>query len=205
MQAVEQTVAAVGAANAVDAANPDGTVRALTPTQVLRGRRHAFQRRAFQRRLACSLACTGVVTVLAFAGLFGLGFVRGDSMRPAYRENDLILFLRVGGYHRGDAVILGEGSVRAQKLIKRIVGLPGDTVDMDAEGRVLINGQALEEPYASGPTRKREDLDYPLTLGGDEYFVLGDNRAHSSDSRSFGVVAAKQIDGRVIAMARGGG
>ena len=180
----------------------------LTPTQVLQGRRNAFLRRDGWWRMAANLVCTAAITVLVFTALLGLGFVRGNSMRPAYQENDLILFLRVGGYHRGDVVILQEESalrkesMYAHKLIKRIVGLPGDTVDLDGEGRVLVNGALLEEPYAAGLTRKKEELAYPVTLGADEYFVLGDNREHSSDSRSFGKIKAKQIDGRVIGMAR---
>ncbi len=174
----------------------------LTPTQVLQRKRTKLLRHESWKRLLISLLCTFLITLLSFAVVFGLAFVRGDSMRPAYQAKDFILFSRIGDYRRGNVVILRAESTYTQKYLKRIVALPGDTVDVNKEGRVLINGEVLEEAYAIGLTQKGSELRFPLSLKKDEFFVLGDNREHSSDSRSFGTVAGNQIDGKVLVLLR---
>jgi signal peptidase I len=82
-------------------------------------------------------------------------------------------------------------------LIKRLIGLPGDTLTI-RDGGVYLNGAPLMEPYLSGETTSCTTYCGPLTLGPDEYFFLGDNRPVSRDSRAFGPIAAEQIVGQVI-------
>ena len=81
-------------------------------------------------------------------------------------------------------------------LIKRVIGLPGDTIEFRS-GHVLINGAQLEEPYVGDAPTSCSANCGPLVLGADQYFVLGDNRLNSLDSRSFGPIPADQIVGRV--------
>jgi len=172
------------------------------PTQVLRDRISELVRRANRRRLLASLICTAALTLAIFGGFFGVARVSGNSMRPSFQNKDLILFIRMGGCGRYDVVALKTDGVKGSGLVKRIIGLPGDTVDIDKDGRVSINGVILEEPYAIGMTRKNSEMQYPVALGKDEYFVLGDNRQDSMDSRGFGTITGKQITGKIMAVLR---
>ncbi len=122
--------------------------------------------------------------------------VDGASMEPTFSTSERVIVDRVtmllGGPARGDVVVL-DSPRKDELLIKRVIGLPGETVAVQA-GRVTINGTRLEEPYVL------EFCTYPSCngtweLGPDEYFVLGDNRSHSLDSHSFGPVQRSAIKG----------
>lgn len=122
--------------------------------------------------------------------------VRGQSMEPNLFDNERVLVEKVTyrfvhGPRRGDVVILRLPG-QEDLLIKRVVGLPGETVAVQ-DGRVLVDGQPLEEEWAT----QQGGPDYPPTLLPPLYvFVLGDNRGHSNDSRSFGPVHVDSIVGR---------
>ena len=132
-----------------------------------------------------------------------LGFYRvsGESMEPTARNGELVLvsnrpFVPV----HGEIVILGlvggGGSVDA--IIKRVIGLPGDTIEL-RDGTVFLNGVMLDEPYlVSGSTTEPGRAGTVWSLGPDEYFVLGDNRAQSSDSRYFGPCRASMLLARPL-------
>lgn len=122
--------------------------------------------------------------------------VDGASMEPTFSTSERVIVDRVtmllGGPSRGDVVVL-DSPRQDELLIKRVIGLPGETVTVQA-GRVHINGALLAEPYVL------EFCTYPSCsgtweLGPDEYFVLGDNRSHSLDSHSFGPVQRSAIKG----------
>jgi len=186
----------------------------LTPLQVLQERGRALARANSWKRLAGSLLCTLACTLILFGLLFGVAVIHGDSMNPAFRHNDLVLFSRLGrysiggramgNYGAGDVVILkADGEARSlRKYVKRVAGVPGDTVDINFEGGVYVNGEPLEDLYAQGFTRREDGAEFPFLLAQGEYFVLGDNREHSSDSRSFGAVTSGSIEGKVIAVLR---
>lgn len=134
--------------------------------------------------------------------------VVGSSMNPSLQNNDLVLASRLDyrlhAPQRGDIVIIKDPYDPSQSFIKRVIGLPGDHVLIRA-GRVYLNGSRLEEPYIAAGWRTTTNwpalADQPegeLVPAG-SYFVLGDNRDHSSDSRLFGYVAQGQIEGRAIA------
>jgi len=186
----------------------------LIPSEVLREKGRLLVRRGSLWRLAVSAAATVACTLVLFGLLFGVAIVHGDSMNPAFRNSDLALFSRLGrrgadGYSAGDVVILRTGeedrreATGLRKFVKRVVGTPGDLVDITPDG-VSVNGELLPEPYAAGFTEPKDSVTFPLRLGEGEYFVLGDNRENSSDSRSFGAVTAGHIDGRVLAVLRTG-
>ena len=86
-----------------------------------------------------------------------------------------------------------EGNTR---LVKRVIGVPGDEIDIH-DGKVFVNGEELAEDYAQKPTYAKESIQYPITVPAGQYFVMGDNRGMSYDSRDFGCVKREQIDGRV--------
>jgi len=122
--------------------------------------------------------------------------IEGFSMEPNFHDgqylfvNRLVYLLRPP--ERGDVIVLIPPSNTARDYIKRVVGLPGEHVQI-VDGRVLINGQPLPEPY---PLNRGSYSYGPVTVGPDEYFVLGDNRDYSSDSHSWGMLSANEVIGK---------
>lgn len=137
------------------------------------------------------------VAVVAYASVFHLSVVRGASMQPGIQDGDRILVeswaYLVSSVERGDVVVLSSPVDPAIDYIKRVVGLPGEEVRVGPDG-VWIDGVRLQEPYAvvdeSTPT-------VCTVVDDDHFFVLGDNRPHSADSRDFGLVRRDQLRGRV--------
>ena len=133
--------------------------------------------------------------------------VVGSSMNPSLDNNDLVIASRLD-YHlhppdRGDIVIVKDPYDPAQNFIKRVIGLPGDHVLIRA-GHVYVNSVRLEEPYVSPDWRTTanwpafsDQADGEVVPNG-SYFVLGDNRDHSSDSRLFGYISENQIEGKAV-------
>ena len=134
----------------------------------------------------------------ALAGrLYG---VTGDSMAPAFRPGDHLLVgsvpRRPRMISRGAPVIVEDPRVPARRYLKRIVGLPGEEVRL-RDGMLFIDGAHLAEPYLGGLPATPGLVEMSWKLGDDECFVMGDNRAHSTDSREFGPVPIYLIVGRV--------
>jgi signal peptidase I len=123
--------------------------------------------------------------------------VDGASMQPNFYTSERVIVDRVsmlfGGPSRGDVVVLESPTVVDELLIKRVIGLPGETIAIQ-DGRVYINGIFLEEPYISEFCTSRS-CNGTWELSSDQYFVLGDNRSHSLDSHSFGPVSRSTIIG----------
>jgi len=123
--------------------------------------------------------------------------VDGASMEPTFHTHQRVIVDRLtmllSAPARGDVVVLDSPANSDDLLIKRIVGLPGEQIAI-RDGRVYVNGLALNEPYVAEFCTYRS-CEGVWQLAGDEYFVLGDNRAHSLDSHSFGPVKAGSIRG----------
>jgi signal peptidase I len=123
--------------------------------------------------------------------------VEGQSMEPNLHTNQRLVVEKVSyrfhGPQRFDVVVLKMPSQGDELLIKRIVGLPGETVEI-RDGLVYINGESLDEPFVSGNTRPGREGH--ITVPPLHVYVLGDNRDHSNDSRSFGPVPIENIVGR---------
>lgn len=121
--------------------------------------------------------------------------VKGDSMFPNFKDAELLLVekvsYRIYKPSRGDVVVFkAPGAVKVD-FIKRIIGLPGENIKVSS-GSVYINDKELREPYEEQETRG----DVNINLGPDQYFVLGDNRGGSTDSRVFGTIEKKSIEGK---------
>ncbi|HSS21804.1 MAG TPA: signal peptidase I [Pyrinomonadaceae bacterium] len=124
--------------------------------------------------------------------------VEGAAMLPALKEGDLILIQRPAtGLQRGDIVLFYYPEDTRKSYLKRIIGLPDETFEIRA-GRVVINGAELPEPYIESKfnqiTRSRPEVKIPS----DSYFVLGDNRDNSNDSRMWGALRGKLIYGKFL-------
>lgn len=122
--------------------------------------------------------------------------VQMGSMLPTLKENNLIIVnkitYRLNDPKRGDIVVFRPPNGSKVFYVKRIVALPGETIEI-RNGELLINGIPLEEDYISGAT---PGVYGPLTLGRDEYFVMGDHRNNSLDSREFGPISKESIIGK---------
>jgi len=124
--------------------------------------------------------------------------VEGSSMEPSFYNHQRVIVSRlhylVTDPARGDIIVFRYDD---ENLIKRVIGLPGETVTLQ-QGHVYINGQLLEEDYISDYCRIGTCRNSTWELGPDEYFVLGDNRPNSNDSHNFGPIHRDQIIGKVI-------
>lgn len=142
-----------------------------------------------------------IVSYLLFGVLFRLVIVSGDSMWPTLKNGSLVLSQHaLYEPERGDIVICDPQSY-GRTIIKRIIGIGGDTIDVDFEsGAVYVNGEELDEPYVAEKMERNEDAVFPVTVEEGYVFVLGDNRNHSSDSRSpsIGQVPEDRIIGRYL-------
>jgi len=152
--------------------------------------------RAWARDLVIAAGLAVVIIVFFYQPVK----VEGTSMAPSLSDQERIFInkfvYRVGAIERGDVVVFWYPLDRGKSFIKRVVGLPGDLVQI-RQGRVYINGQRLEEPYV--PAEFADFSDYgPLRVRLGEYFVMGDHRASSNDSRMFGPVAASYIYGKAV-------
>jgi signal peptidase I len=132
--------------------------------------------------------------------------VVGSSMYPSLHDGDLVIASKVDyrlhPVERGDVVILKDPQDPSRDFIKRVVGLPGDRVQI-VDHHVLLNGGALHEPYVQAPWMATGDWPGPgpgdsAVVPTGSYFVLGDNRDHSSDSRSFSWIRQDAIDGKAL-------
>ena len=131
---------------------------------------------------------------------FHLFCVTGDSMLPTLCEGDYLLVRDYSIFDqpllRGDIVVITFERCE-QSMLKRVVGLPQERI-VFTDGSLLVNGERLTEPYLHGLPPYLGLDDSGFMLGKDDYFVMGDNRAHSTDSREYGPVRHSQIEGRVV-------
>lgn len=135
--------------------------------------------------------------------LFQPFIVKGESMVPSFQSGDYLIVdevsYRFSNPNRGDVIVFKYPKDEKQKFIKRIIGLPGETVEVKG-GKVMIykdnNVQTLDEKYILNPAGTIGEI--KITLGVDEFFVLGDNREYSYDSRAWGSVPRKDIIGKVF-------
>ena len=147
-----------------------------------------------------ALGLAALVAVLVVGFVAQAFRVQGHSMEPTLRDGERLLVdkltYRFREPRRGEVVVFRVPGDPSRRFIKRLIGLPGDVVEF-RDGRVLLNGQVLDEPYASGPTRGPQ---VPEVVPPGRYFVLGDNRANSEDSRfqEVGFVPRRYLVGRAV-------
>jgi signal peptidase I len=130
--------------------------------------------------------------------------VHGSSMEPSFGEGQRLVISRVGYLfgdpQRGDIVVFNSPKPLEENepsLIKRVIGMPGDTIEW-RDQTLYINDELTEEPYINEPCSQFQCPNKTWTLGPDEYFVMGDNRNHSRDSRDFDQVPRENIIGEAL-------
>ena len=162
------------------------------------------ERLAYRSRYTRVLRSTiyALVVVAAVAVLLATLFlpvlqVSGDSMNPTLQDKDVIVLVKSGSLKTGDLC----GFYWQNKLLlKRVIGLPGDIISLDENGVVTVNGTVLDEPYVDELALGECDIKFPYQVPENRYFVLGDHRSVSIDSRSsvIGCVEKNQIVGKVF-------
>jgi signal peptidase I len=142
------------------------------------------------------LTCSLVSVIFLHRYVFAVYIIEGSSMWPTLKDGDTalvnMLVRRMGSIERGEIVLVRDGQYR-EYATKRIVGLPGERIEI-RDNQVCVNGHPLDEPYLPKGTVTTSSCSSFL-LGSREYFVLGDNRADSFDSRSYGPIPKEAVMG----------
>ncbi len=168
------------------------------PTPVLSRRSPLTSLATWSRDLLISV----VMAVLVILFLYQPVKVEGTSMMPSLVDQERIFINKfvykygIGDVQRGDMVVFWFPVDPTKSYIKRVIGLPGDVIEVD-DGTVFVNGKTLQEDYVPDEYRDRMSMS-PYTVGPDEYFVLGDHRSSSNDSRSWGAVPRHYIYGKAV-------
>ena len=164
------------------------------------------ERKRYRRQKAYNKALSGTVYVLTIVAALSVLIatliipvlqIEGTSMEPTLVNGDIVLLTKTTNFDRGE---LCGFSWNNKLLIKRVIGIPGDWIEIDAKGVVYLNGEKLDEPYAKQLSIGECDLEFPFQVPQEQYFVLGDMRESSIDSRNtlIGCVAKDQIVGKVF-------
>jgi len=136
-----------------------------------------------------------------FTYVFGFTVSSGLSMYPRISDSDLVLYYRLDDKIKtGDIIVFDSNK---KQYILRVVGTAGQTIDIDDEGNLIADGHVVDEKIVYKTYKdKNSNVKFPYTIQNDEYFVLGDFRMSSVDSRNFGAVKKDQIKGTVINLLR---
>lgn len=157
----------------------------------------------YKRRYGRTLRTTlyALIVVAAIAVLVAMLWmpvlqIYGSSMSPTLTDGDIVVCIKSEEFQTGDLVAFYYGN---KLLVKRVICGPGDWVDIDDDGSVYVNNRLIDEPYLAEKALGESDLEYPYQVPDERWFLLGDNRAISIDSRStqVGCVAQEQIVGRI--------
>lgn len=163
-----------------------------------------LKRERYKRRFRKLLRSTvnALIVVAAVAALIATLFlpvlqIAGTSMEPSLNDGDIVLLLKTNDLQTGDLCAFYYSN---KILIKRIIAAPGDYIWIEPDGTVFLNGEPLEEPYVSEKALGECDVEFPYQVPENSYFMMGDKRETSIDSRSsvIGCIAEDQIVGKIF-------
>ena len=153
------------------------------------------------------LAIFLLVVWILFFKIIGITHMPNLDMTPRVDRGDLLIFYRLDKNASFQELVVFEKKIpdetKKRLMVGRVIGAPGDTIDISDSNRPIVNGNTLVEDMIFYDTPKRDErVSYPITLGADEYFILVDNRKEGLDSRYFGPVKKKEILGTIINIIR---
>lgn len=163
-----------------------------------------LKRERYKYRYASVLRSTiyTLVVVAAFAILVATLWmpvlqIYGSSMSPTLEESQIVVSVKGAKFEQGDLVAFYIGN---KLLVKRVIAGPSDIIAIQQDGTVIVNGTELDEPYVSEKSLGECDLEFPYQVPDSRYFLMGDHRATSVDSRSsvVGCIAEEQIVGKIV-------
>lgn len=153
-------------------------------------------KRTFRSTIAVLLVTAAVVVLLAFL-IFPVFRIYGSSMSPTIKEGEIVISLKGSKFECGDIIVL---SFNNKLLVKRVMAGPGQWFDLDQDGNVYIDGNLIDEPYLTDKAYGDCNISLPYQIPEGRYFVMGDNRSTSQDSRNstVGCIAEEQIVGKAL-------
>ena len=164
------------------------------------------ERKRYRRQKAYNKALSGTVYVLTIVAAVAVLIatlvlpvlqIEGTSMEPTLHNGDIVLLMKTNRFDRGD---LCGFTWNNKLLIQRVIGVPGDWIEIDTDGTVYLNGEKLDEPYVEQKALGECDVEFPYQVPQEQYFVIGDMRESSIDSRNtvIGCIPKDQIVGKVF-------
>ena len=144
-----------------------------------------------------SLVVVVAAAVLIATLIFPVLQISGSSMEPTLNDEEIVVLIKTTNLKQGELCCF---SYQNKLLIKRVIGLPGDSIDIDENGYVYVNGTVIDEPYVIDRALGECDIEFPYMVSENHYFVLGDHRSTSVDSRSsvIGLVSEDYIVGKIF-------
>jgi signal peptidase I len=163
----------------------------------LKRERYKSRYRAVLRSTVFTLVIVAAFAILVATLWLPVLQIYGTSMTPTLTDGDIVFTLKSSEFSTGDVLAFYYNN---KILVKRVIAGPGDWVDIDDEGNVYVNGEALDEPYLTERALGECDITLPYQVPDSRWFVMGDHRSTSVDSRSstVGCVAQEQVVGRIV-------
>lgn len=150
-----------------------------------------------------------IIILILFMFVFRFVGVVGVSMLPTLHNGDWMAVSQyTTNFKNGDIIVSTQPNKFNENIVKRVIATGGQTVDIDFNiGKVFVDGEMLDEPYVNGETVDKFDVSFPVTVPKGYVFVMGDNRRHSTDSRSseIGLIKEEYILGKAVYDVRAGG
>ena len=153
-------------------------------------------KRTLRSTVSVLVVTAAVVVLLAFL-IFPVFRIYGSSMSPTIKEGEIVVSLKGSKFECGDVIVL---SFNNKLLVKRVIAGPGEWFNIDQDGNVTVNGEQIDEPYLTEKAYGDCNISLPYQVPDGRFFVLGDNRSTSQDSRNsiVGCIAEEQIIGRAM-------